>query len=118
MQVTRQRLASSGFWMSAEFVVDASLHGLSKRKLFVIPGWRYRLLTTFLSTIPTALRLRVEGRVSRGRARMIDKKRENQSNGPSLTEPRSASELPSSDSPAGHGAAETTADPARAEPPR
>ena len=117
MQVARQKLASSGFWMTAESVVDASLEGLGKRKLFVIPGWRYRLLTMFLSTIPTALRLRVEGRVSRGRARMLDKKRENQQNGGSLTEPQSASELPSSDSPAGHVAAETTAGPPRAEPP-
>ena len=30
-------------WMSADEVVDASLRGLERDKLFVIPGWRYRL---------------------------------------------------------------------------
>lgn len=51
---------NSSLWLTAEEVVDASLEGLGRRKLFVIPGWRYRLLTTFISRIPTAARLQVE----------------------------------------------------------
>jgi short-subunit dehydrogenase len=69
MAVARQRLAASSFWMSAEEVVDASLEGLHRRKLFVIPGWRYRLIVTFLTKIPTALRLIVENIATRGRQR-------------------------------------------------
>lgn len=67
MSVDRMRLAGSGLWMTAEDVVEASLEGLHKRKLFVIPGWRYRLITTFLTKIPTALRLRVEELATRRR---------------------------------------------------
>jgi uncharacterized protein len=74
MAVDRRRLAGPQFWMSAEAVVDASLNGLRRRKLFVIPGWRYRLLTIFLSKIPTAMRLRVEGAV--GRARLAPRERD------------------------------------------
>jgi hypothetical protein len=60
MAVSRSQLAGKQFWMSAEAVVDASLDGLRRRKLFVIPGWRYRLLTMFLSKLPTGARLQVE----------------------------------------------------------
>lgn len=66
--VPRDKLAGSGFWMTAEQVVDASLDGLHKRKLFVVPGWRYRLLTAFVTKVPTALRLATELAVSRARA--------------------------------------------------
>lgn len=68
MGVTGERLAGSGFWMTAEQVVDASLDGLRKHKLFVIPGWRYRLLTMFFTKAPTPLRLAVEAAASRARA--------------------------------------------------
>ena len=67
MSVDRRRLAGSPYWLSAEEVVDASLEGLQRRKLFVIPGWRYRLLTTFLTKIPTGLRLLVESVATRRR---------------------------------------------------
>jgi uncharacterized protein len=53
--------AGSSMWLTAEEVADASLEGLRRRKLFVVPGWRYRLLTTFFSKLPTLLRLQVEG---------------------------------------------------------
>jgi uncharacterized protein len=69
MSVTRHRLAPPSFWLPAEDVVDASLDGLRRRKLFVIPGWRYRVLTTFLTKIPTALRLTVERVGTRSRQR-------------------------------------------------
>lgn len=71
MAVNRQGLAGSPFWMTAEDVVDASLDGLHRRKLFVIPGWRYRLITTFLTKIPTGLRLLVESAATRKRQRAM-----------------------------------------------
>ena len=72
MGIAREQLGGSGFWMTAEQVVDASLDGVRKRKLFVIPGWRYRLLTAFLTKLPTPLRLAVESAASRARpARML-----------------------------------------------
>jgi uncharacterized protein len=60
MAVSRSGLAGPKFWMSAEDVVDASIEGLRRRKLFVIPGWRYRLLTILLSKLPIAARLKLE----------------------------------------------------------
>ena len=69
MSVDRKTLAGSPWWMSAEEVVDASLNGLARRKLFVIPGWRYRVLTAFLTKIPTALRLTIEHVAMRNRER-------------------------------------------------
>lgn len=65
MPVDRRKLASPAFWLTAEEVVDASLDGLRRRKLFVIPNWRYRLLTSIVSKMPTALRLYVETQTSR-----------------------------------------------------
>ena len=65
----RRQLAGSAFWMTAEDVVDASLDGLRRRKLFVIPGWRYRLLTIFFTKMPTRVRLLVENASSRSRER-------------------------------------------------
>ncbi len=60
MAVDRHSMAGRAFWMSAEQVVDASIDGLRMRKLFVIPGWRYRLLTAFLSKLPIRARLLLE----------------------------------------------------------
>ena len=59
--VDRGRIAKS-LWMNADTVVEASLRGLAARRLFVVPGWRYRLLTMMVSRIPTALRLALETR--------------------------------------------------------
>jgi uncharacterized protein len=39
-------------WMSAEDVVDASLGGLERCKLFVIPGWRYRFFVVAMRCLP------------------------------------------------------------------
>ncbi|MBV8895399.1 MAG: SDR family oxidoreductase [Acidobacteriaceae bacterium] len=71
MAVDRHKLAASPYWLSAEEVVDASLAGLHRRKLFVIPGWRYRLIVTFLTKIPTAVRLLVERVATRSRQRAM-----------------------------------------------
>ena len=71
MGVSRDGLAGPAFWLTAEEVVEASIWGLHRRKLFVIPGWRYRLLTTFLTKVPTSLRLLVEAASSRSRSKAL-----------------------------------------------
>ena len=71
MSVDRQQLAGSAYWLSAEEVVEASLEGLHRRKLFVIPSWRYRLIVTFLTKIPTAVRLLVEKVATQKRQRAM-----------------------------------------------
>jgi len=43
---------SSAWWMPAEDVVEASLQGLEKGKLFVVPGWRYKLLVSLIRMMP------------------------------------------------------------------
>jgi short-subunit dehydrogenase len=43
-------------WMKAEDVVDASLLGLEKNRLFVIPGWRYRLFIAIYHWLPQIVR--------------------------------------------------------------
>lgn len=42
----RDRIAGKAWWHTAESVVEDSLRGLNRDKLFVIPGWRYRVLTS------------------------------------------------------------------------
>jgi len=44
-----------GWWMSAREVVAASLRGLKRGKLFVVPGWRYQLLVVLLRVLPRFL---------------------------------------------------------------
>jgi uncharacterized protein len=39
-------------WISAEDVVNESLRGLDRGKLFVIPGWRYKAATILLKYTP------------------------------------------------------------------
>jgi hypothetical protein len=43
-------------WMQAEDVVDASLRALEKNRLFVIPGWRYRLFVNLFQHLPRRVR--------------------------------------------------------------
>lgn len=49
---TDRSAISSKFWMTPDSVVQASLDGFAQRKLFVIPGWRYRLLVGVLRVLP------------------------------------------------------------------
>jgi uncharacterized protein len=42
-------------WMHADFVVAQSLRGLRQRRLFVIPGWRYRALVRIIALTPRSL---------------------------------------------------------------
>jgi uncharacterized protein len=61
MHVDRKAMAPSAFWMKAEDVVDASLKALSRGKLYVVPGWRYKAIVALISKLPAPLRLAVEG---------------------------------------------------------
>lgn len=76
MGVTRYRLASPAFWMTAEEVVTASLDGMRQRKLFVIPGWRYRLLASIFSKLPIRMRLAAEAAGGRARLRAVPASKE------------------------------------------
>jgi short-subunit dehydrogenase len=67
----RRGLAPAAFWQSAEEVVEASLDGLRRGKMFVIPGWRYRFLTSLLTKLPTRWRLAVEAGASKARGRAV-----------------------------------------------
>src|SRR5262249_4628451 len=44
-----------GSWMSAEDVVRDPLLGLDEGKLFVVPGWRYKILVFLMKTLPAAV---------------------------------------------------------------
>jgi len=52
--VDRKEIPPS-WWMPAEAVVAASLRGLEKGKLFVVPGWRYKLLVGLLRSLPRSV---------------------------------------------------------------
>jgi hypothetical protein len=45
----------ASWWTPAEEVVDASLEGLRRGKLFVVPGWRYKLIVALLRLMPRSL---------------------------------------------------------------
>jgi uncharacterized protein len=46
-------------WMSADFVVEESLRGFDRGKLFVIPGWRYKLIVSAMKLMPGAVMRRI-----------------------------------------------------------
>jgi short-subunit dehydrogenase len=71
MGADRSNLAGSRMWMTAEQVVDASLNGLLQNRLFVIPGWRYRLIAALLPKLPSAFRLQMETVLGQRRAAQI-----------------------------------------------
>lgn len=58
---------SESWWMSAGQVVDASLEGLRRGKLFVIPGLRYKLIVLLRRFLPAFVfqALAVRGAISR-----------------------------------------------------
>jgi len=53
----RRRLAPAVLWLTAEKVVDASLRGMVDRKLYVVPGWRYKLAVGLLRALPFRLQI-------------------------------------------------------------
>ena len=50
----RSRIPAS-LWMTADFVVEESLRGFERRTLFVVPGWRYKLIVWMLRLVPGGL---------------------------------------------------------------
>ena len=54
MQADRGEITRS-LWMDAGFVVGESLRGLEAGRLFVIPGWRYRMIVRLIALIPRGL---------------------------------------------------------------
>jgi short-subunit dehydrogenase len=42
-------------WMPADFVVEQSLKGFDQGKLFVIPGWRYKVLVGVMKVLPASV---------------------------------------------------------------
>ena len=50
-----RKLIPASLWMSAEDVVEASLRGLARGRLIVVPGWRYKLVVAFLRLMPRFL---------------------------------------------------------------
>lgn len=67
MNIDRMRIASRAMWLSAEFVVEESLNALESGRLFVVPGWRYRLIVSLSSILPIPLRLALERVAARRR---------------------------------------------------
>lgn len=51
-----RKLIPAGLWMSAEDVVSASLEGLARGKLIVVPGWRYQFSALLSKLLPQFLR--------------------------------------------------------------
>jgi hypothetical protein len=47
-----RKVVPSGWWMPAKDIVEASLQGLKKNELFVVPGLRYKLLVHLLRLLP------------------------------------------------------------------
>jgi short-subunit dehydrogenase len=50
-------------WSSPEEVVSASLDGLARNQLFVIPGWHYQLLIAVVNMLPRSVTQGVQNRV-------------------------------------------------------
>jgi short-subunit dehydrogenase len=47
-------------WMKADDVVEASLRGLDRGKVVVVPGWPYKAVVTFLRYLPPWIRRRLK----------------------------------------------------------
>jgi uncharacterized protein len=54
-------------WMRAEDVVEESLES---SKVFVVPGWQYKLVVAVATKFPTAMRLALEGRSPHTKSRL------------------------------------------------
>lgn len=69
MNIDRMRIAPRVMWLRADFVVEESIKALRSQKLFVVPGWRYRLVVNLSSILPIPLRLMLERAASRRKRR-------------------------------------------------
>ena len=52
--VDRKRVAAS-LWTPVDKVVEASLEGLKRNQLFVVPGWRYKFIVALVGVLPRSL---------------------------------------------------------------
>jgi short-subunit dehydrogenase len=68
MRVSRDPIPKS-LWMPADFVVEESLRGLERGKLYVIPGWRYKLMVAIGTRLPIGLKLAIQARSPHTRGR-------------------------------------------------
>ena len=68
MQLDRKAIPT-WLWMSADAVVETSLRALDHDRLFVIPGWRYRVLVFFMRTLPGPLYRTLSIKYARGTGR-------------------------------------------------
>jgi short-subunit dehydrogenase len=57
-------------WMKAEDVVEASLAGVRSGKLFVVPGWMYKLLVAVGTKFPETWKVALEGRSPHTKTRL------------------------------------------------
>ncbi len=55
VHMDRSRHPRIAWWTTADFVVEESLRGFDSRALFVVPGWRYKLLVGILGLLPSGL---------------------------------------------------------------
>jgi hypothetical protein len=69
LRIDRKTVAGEKFWLTAASVVDESLRALRTRKLFVVPGWRYKAVVGIASKLPVGLRVAMERAGSRRPAR-------------------------------------------------
>jgi short-subunit dehydrogenase len=64
MHLDRTQIAPASMWLTAERVVDDSLAALPRGELYVIPGWRYRLIVWLLHIMPRGLKFRAAAAAS------------------------------------------------------
>jgi uncharacterized protein len=57
-------------WMNADDVIEASLAALPSRKLFVIPGWKYRATVAVMTKLPVWLRVSLEAKSPHTKSRL------------------------------------------------
>ncbi len=69
MGVDRGQIAK-WLWMNADDVVETSLAELGSGKLYVIPGWKYRLFVAVATKLPSAVRLRLEAKSPHTKSRI------------------------------------------------
>jgi hypothetical protein len=68
MHLDRKKIAPASMWLTAEHVVEDSLAALPRGDLYVIPGWRYRLVVWLLHIMPRGMKFRAAAIASRAPA--------------------------------------------------
>ncbi len=54
LSVDKSRIPKS-LWMPADFVVEESLQGFDRKKLIVVPGWRYKVAVAAMKVLPASV---------------------------------------------------------------